>query len=57
MCCVEHHTHPEVTVRGDQLKFKCCCEKFKATLIERSKTLIANAAKNDIERQLKNLFK
>lgn len=55
--CSEHCKTPEVTIRGNSLEFKCCCERFKATLIKQSETLIKKAAKNDIENQIKNIFK
>jgi hypothetical protein len=57
MRCAEHGSHPEVAIRGDKLEIKCCCDKFKATLVGKSKDLIAESAKNDIAKAIKNIFK
>jgi hypothetical protein len=55
--CTEHKKHAEISVKGKKLEFKCCCEKFKQILVKKSEALITEAAKNDIEKSLKNIFK
>ena len=57
MTCPEHHEHPEVTIVGDEIQLKCCCERFKATLVEESKSLLTKAAKDELEKQIKKIFK
>ncbi len=57
MRCSIHNEHPEVTVRGERLEFKCCCDDFKNKLLKRSETLIAETSKNEILNQIKKAFK
>ncbi|MCQ2309129.1 MAG: hypothetical protein MJZ78_04030 [Bacteroidales bacterium] len=57
MSCPIHGSHPEVAVLRDKLEIKCCCEAFKAKLIERQRQLVAEQAKKEIENQLKKMFK
>ena len=55
--CRVHGNKPEITVVGQSLNFKCCCDKFKSELVKKSEILIAQQAKSDIENSLKNLFR
>lgn len=57
MMCRKHHKHPEVSIVGDEIKMKCCCEEFKTELIKQSQSLIAKAAKDDIQKRLQSIFK
>jgi hypothetical protein len=57
MVCSEHGEQPEVTILGDKIEFKCCCETFKRQLLEVSKVTFGNHAKDTFSKMLKDAFK
>jgi len=57
MVCRKHGKHPTVRISGSSLNFECCCEAFEKELIRKSKSLIAEQAKRDINDSLRSMFK
>ncbi len=57
MRCPKCSEHPTISVVGDSLKISCCCETFKELLNKTAETEISKQTRQNIEKQLKNIFK
>lgn len=56
MSCSEHKEHPTISIKGDSLSISCCCEKFKTKIGQRAEELVAEQAKEEIEKSLGRFF-
>lgn len=51
--CIDHNSVPIVRINEGKLNFDCCCDSFK----EKAKDVIAKAAKDFIESELRSVLK
>ncbi len=57
MVCSEHGERAEITINGDKINFKCCCETSRSRLLAVSKTAFGDHAKDTFTKMLKDAFK
>lgn len=53
--CPKCSEHPEISLKGDSLTFKVCCQSFKTYLKERTGELIKEQIKDDINNMFSQL--
>lgn len=47
--CPEHHAPPQITIGGNQLLIRCCCETFRRQLLREYESLMYQAI-NGVQR-------
>ena len=51
--CPVHGEHPDVQIWGDQLQIKCCCEDFRCQLLREADSLLYQALKEEMGKELR----
>lgn len=57
MRCSNCNEQPSITIIGGELKVTCCCAAFKKKIDDAAKIALTKQAKENIEKQLKSIFK
>ncbi len=57
LICTVHRQHPEITIVGTNLNFKCCCEEFRSECLQESKKEFAEEAKKSLTESFNKAFK
>jgi len=55
--CTVHRQHPEITIVGTNLNFKCCCEAFRSKCLQESQKEFGEEAKKSLTESFNKAFK
>jgi hypothetical protein len=51
--CSKHNEKAEITMTGDKINFKCCCDEFQKKIADVSGKAAQEFAQNEIKNMLK----
>lgn len=55
--CPEHHAPPQITIGGNQLVIRCCCETFRRQLLREYESLMYQAIYEDMRKEIKRILR
>lgn len=56
MLCPKHSQMPDVSILGDRLHIRCCCEEFRGEVMRKSESLMYHALRDDIAKDIMRIM-
>ena len=57
MLCPKHGQLPDISILGDRLHIRCCCEEFRGDVMRKSESLMYHALRDDIAKDVMRIMK
>ena len=57
MLCPKHSQMPDVSILGDRLHIRCCCEEFRGEVMRKYNSLEYKAINEDMRREIKRILR
>lgn len=57
MLCPKHSQMPDVSILGDRLHIRCCCEEFRGEVMRKYDSLKYKAINEDMRREIKRILR
>lgn len=57
MLCPKHGKFPDISILGDRLHIRCCCEEFRGEVMRKSESLKYHAIRDDIAKEVRRIMK
>ena len=55
--CSEHHSRPQITIGGNQLLIRCCCETFRRHILREYASLMYQAIYEDMRKEINRILR
>ena len=57
MLCPKHGQLPDISILGDRLHIRCCCEEFRRQLLREADSLMYQALYEDMGKEIRRIMK